>query len=94
MRAIVRSGRRAVRGSTRGARGAIGALVSGIAIAVLIAMAPLSAAAQDYGLEGEARWALNRLTATQPLASILNQRAYATLVFPDITKAGFLVGGE
>jgi lipid-binding SYLF domain-containing protein len=50
--------------------------------------------AQDYGLEGEARWALSRLTSTQPLAGVLQQRAYATLVFPDITKAGFLVGGE
>ena len=27
-------------------------------------------------------------------ARVLEQRAYATLVFPDITKAGFLIGGE
>ena len=94
MKAIVRSAPGAVRGSTRGTKEAIEALVSGIAIAVLIAMAPLPAAAQDYGLEGEARWALNRLMATVPTARMLEQQAYATLVFPDITKAGFLVGGE
>jgi len=65
-----------------------------VAIAAVIGLLPTPAAAQDYGLEGEARYALNRLTATVPAASMLQQRAYATLVFPDITKAGFLVGGE
>jgi lipid-binding SYLF domain-containing protein len=69
-------------------------VIAAIAIATVVGLLPAPAAAQDYGLEGEARWALNRLTATVPLASILNQRAYATLVFPDVTKAGFLIGGE
>jgi lipid-binding SYLF domain-containing protein len=64
------------------------------AIATFIGLLPPPAAAQDYGLEGEARYALNRLMATVPQARMLEQRAYATLVFPDVTKAGFLVGGE
>ncbi len=59
-----------------------------------IGLLPAPAAAQDYGLEGEARWTLNRLMATVPQARMLEQRAYATLVFPDVTKAGFLIGGE
>ena len=58
-----------------------------VAIAAVIGLLP-TPAAQDYGLEGEARYALNRLTATVPAASMLQQRAYATLGLPDITKAG------
>lgn len=69
-------------------------LISLVATASLFGLLQAPAAAQDYGLEGEARWALNRLMATVPTAKILEERAYATLVFPDITKAGFLVGGE
>jgi len=69
----------------------LSSLVATVSLCGLL-LAP--AAAQDYGLEGEARWALNRLMATVPTAKILEERAYATLVFPDITKAGFLVGGE
>lgn len=65
-----------------------------VAMMTLVGLATAPASAQDYGLEGEARWALNRLMATQPTARLLEQRAYATLVFPDITKAGFLIGGE
>ena len=69
-------------------------LVIVIASAMPLAVVPSPAVAQDYGLEGEARLALNRLTATHPSARMLEQRAYATLVFPDVTKAGFLIGGE
>ena len=69
-------------------------VISAIAIATVVGLLPAPAAAQDYGLEGEARWALNRLMATVPQARMLEQRAYATLVFPDVTKAGFLIGGE
>jgi len=70
------------------------ALLSMVVLVTLLGLQSAPAFAQDYGLEGEARWSLNRLTATQPVAAMLHQRAYATLVFPDITKAGFLVGGE
>ncbi len=70
------------------------AWILAIAGAMSLAVVAAPATAQDYGLEGEARWALNRLTATHPTAKMLEQRAYATLVFPDITKAGFLIGGE
>jgi lipid-binding SYLF domain-containing protein len=69
-------------------------LILMIEAATSLALVPSPAPAQDYGLEGEARWALNRLMASHLSARMLEQRAYATLVFPDITKAGFLVGGE
>ncbi|MFO1207048.1 MAG: lipid-binding SYLF domain-containing protein [Burkholderiales bacterium] len=72
----------------------LGVLVLLVAAAASLALAPSPAAAQDYGLEGEARGALNRLMASHPSARMLDQRAYATLVFPDVTKAGFLIGGE
>jgi len=81
-----------VRGNRRAAM--LRAALSIVAILTFAGLPHAPAAAQDYGLEGEARWTLNRLVATQPLAGMLHQRAYATLVFPDITKAGFLVGGE
>ena len=70
------------------------ALALVVAIATVVGVLPAPAAAQEYGLEGEARWALHRLMATVPQARVLEQRAYATLVFPDVTKAGFLIGGE
>jgi lipid-binding SYLF domain-containing protein len=76
------------------ARSLLRRLASVVALAAWIGLAPAPAAANDYGLEGKARYALNSLTATVPLAAILEQRAYAILVFPDITKAGFLIGGE
>lgn len=72
----------------------LGVLVLLMAAAASLALSPSPAAAQDYGLEGEARGALNRLMASHPSARMLDQRAYATLVFPDVTKAGFLIGGE
>jgi len=71
-----------------------GAWALAVAIATVIGLLPAPVAAQDYGLEGKARYALSSLTATVPLAGFLQQRAYAVLVFPDVTKAGFLIGGE
>ena len=37
---------------------------------------------------------MSNLESSTPLAKTLGQRAYAVLVFPDVTKAGFLIGGE
>jgi len=67
-------------------------------IAVLLAIfiaAPAPVLAQnEAGLEASSRAALSTLKASTPLAGTLEQRAYAVLVFPDVTKAGFLIGGE
>jgi lipid-binding SYLF domain-containing protein len=76
------------------ARSLLRRLASIVALAAWAGLAPTPAVAQDYGLEGKARYALSSLAATVPLAAILEKRAYAILVFPDVTKAGFLIGWE
>ncbi|MCC7486639.1 MAG: lipid-binding SYLF domain-containing protein [Burkholderiales bacterium] len=45
-------------------------------------------------ISGESRAALNRLYASQPAAKALGEKAVAVLVFPGITKAGFMIGGQ
>jgi len=71
---------------------------SATVLAVLLAgfmAAPAPALAQnESGLEASSKAALSSLKASVPLAGTLEKRAYAVLVFPDITKAGFLIGGE
>jgi lipid-binding SYLF domain-containing protein len=38
--------------------------------------------------------ALNRLYASQPAARMLGEKAVAILIFPEVTKAGLMIGGE
>lgn len=42
----------------------------------------------------EARSLLNQLITSNPNAKKLSEKAIATLVFPEVTKAGFIVGGQ
>jgi len=64
-------------------------------IAALWIGSPVPAAAQAHPeLEASARAALGSLVAQTPLAATLERRAVAILVFPEVTKAGFLIGGE
>ena len=51
-------------------------------------------AASKADLESASKSALNKLVADVPGASALNDKAVAVLVFPSITKAGFVVGGQ
>ena len=60
-------------------------------LAVLLAPAY---AADRSALEREARDVYNRLLASVPLAKSLSKDATAVLVFPKITKAGLIVGGQ
>ena len=53
-----------------------------------------SRADQPASIEREARMALKRLYATSSEAEVLSRRAAGILVFPEITKAGFLFGGQ
>jgi lipid-binding SYLF domain-containing protein len=45
-------------------------------------------------LSRDSRAAMNRLLAQSPGAKSLSERAGAVLVFPNIRKAGFVVGGQ
>ncbi len=63
--------------------------------AVALAGEALPALAQGRGaLEADAKRAYARLVANVPTAKALSKAAVAALVFPKITKAGFVVGGQ
>jgi lipid-binding SYLF domain-containing protein len=51
-------------------------------------------AASASELNAESKKVLNRLVAGTPAAKALNSKAIAVLVFPSITKAGFMIGGQ
>jgi lipid-binding SYLF domain-containing protein len=51
-------------------------------------------AASAAGIDGDVDAALMKLYADQPAAKMLSQKAAAILVFPNIVKAGFLVGAQ
>ena len=70
------------------------ATVIAVLVAGFIAASAPALAQNEAGLEASARAGLSTLKASVPLAGTLEQRAYAVLVFPDVTKAGFLIGGE
>lgn len=72
--------------------------VRSLFVALLIALsATISAPASAAGkadLERTSKAALNKLVGKVPAARTLNGMAVAVLVFPSITKAGFVVGGQ
>ena len=74
-------------------RFAVSALVA-LFVAALVAVPSRALAQNDAQLAANAKTSLGYLESSTPLAKSLGQRAYAVLVFPDITKAGFLIGGE
>lgn len=57
-------------------------------------MALPGVALADAKLEREARDSLQSLYRTNPIAKELGARAVAVLVFPEIVKAGLLIGGQ
>jgi lipid-binding SYLF domain-containing protein len=59
----------------------------------LLAAGPASAASRA-ALERDARNAYNKLVAKVPAAKAASQKATAVLVFPKITKAGLMIGGQ
>jgi lipid-binding SYLF domain-containing protein len=63
--------------------------------AVALTATTLSAFAQGrLKLEADAKRAYNQLVARVPAAKALGKDAVAVLVFPKITKAGLVVGGQ
>lgn len=75
----------------------IRALLKPLALAFALPMALASSptwAASSAELDRSSKKALDELVATVPAAKTLNSKAVAVLVFPSITKAGFVVGGQ
>jgi lipid-binding SYLF domain-containing protein len=52
------------------------------------------ALAAEHGLDQDAKAALQSLYSTAPGAKALGAKAVGILVFPNITKAGFIIGGQ
>lgn len=75
--------------------GVLRSLICAFVAMPLVLLSPAPVAAQGHPeLVASAQAALNRLKAQVPLAATLEKRALAILVFPEVTKAGFLIGGE
>jgi lipid-binding SYLF domain-containing protein len=55
--------------------------------------APASGASRSE-INQEVTAALKQLYATNPTAKVIGEKAVAVLVFPSITKGGFIVGGQ
>ena len=64
------------------------------AIGLTLAMAEPATAASAADLISASDAALGNLYTNQPKAAILRNRAKAILVFPNIVKAGFIVGAQ
>ena len=73
---------------------AIRSLFMALAVVLSAAISAPAAADSKADLERTSRAALNKLVAKVPAAKALNGTAVAVLVFPSITKAGFVVGGQ
>lgn len=65
-----------------------------LVVALSTAISVPASAESKADLERNSRSALNKLVAKVPTAKTLNGKAVAVLVFPSITKAGFVVGGQ
>jgi lipid-binding SYLF domain-containing protein len=63
------------------------------ALAVALCSAPAFAATKAE-LNRDGQRVYNKLLATVPAAKALNEKAVAVLVFPKITKAGLMIGGQ
>jgi len=54
----------------------------------------IASAASAAAIDADADAALNKLYEHKPVAKMLSEKAAAVLIFPNIVKAGFLVGGQ
>ena len=69
-------------------------LLIALGVALPMAASAPAFAASKSDLESSSKKALNQLVAQNPGAKALNAKAVAVLVFPTVTKAGFMVGGQ
>ena len=70
------------------------ALVMALAVALPMAASAPAFAASKSELNATSKAKLDKLLASVPAARALNDKAVAVLVFPSITKAGLIVGGQ
>jgi lipid-binding SYLF domain-containing protein len=69
-------------------------LVLALAIVVPVVSPTVASAASKAELNASSKSVLDKLIAREPAAKALYGKAVAVLVFPSITKAGFMVGGQ
>ena len=65
-----------------------------IAILAATILVRAGRAAEPPGVDADAKAALQKLYASEPVAKMLGEKAKAVLVFPSIVKAGFIIGGQ
>jgi len=65
---------------------------TGFILVAIILLTARTASADD--LTSDSRHALHQLTSQNPTAARLNSRALAVLVFPEVVKAGFVLGAQ
>jgi lipid-binding SYLF domain-containing protein len=63
-------------------------------IALAVGSAGVVAADKAARISAKSQAALTSLYEKEPNTKILGEKAHAILVFPEITKAGFIVGGQ
>jgi lipid-binding SYLF domain-containing protein len=65
-----------------------------LAFLFIVMATPLAFAGKADSIRMDARAALDELLTSNPGARALSQKASAVLVFPDIVKGGFIIGGQ
>jgi lipid-binding SYLF domain-containing protein len=65
---------------------------AGLLVATVALLSQRTAVADD--LTSESRAALRQLVAQNPAAARVKSKAVAVLVFPDVVKAGFIIGAQ
>ena len=70
------------------------ALTVSVFLSLMVVVAPTAQAETKAALDMSSKEALNQLIASVPAAKALSEKAIAVLVFPSITKAGFMIGGQ
>lgn len=65
-----------------------------VAALILIAMTPLSFAEDKSALDADVHAAIAKLQETSPAAKALAPNARAALIFPNVVKAGFVLGTQ
>jgi|SRR5580693_3074896 lipid-binding SYLF domain-containing protein len=61
---------------------------------ILVVITLLTASTASANLIGDSRRALQQLVAQNPAAAKCKSRTVAVLVFPDVVKAGFILGAQ